>query len=150
MVLGLQDAKSRWQKLEWRRIADYGPVNVEVDLSNESGGAPRRDFSAERAEFLRVLLRHEPTHGEPNEVTLYTASGRRIGSLCPDIAAWIAPLLESGNTAFEGDLWPREAGRSQGERPADCWTMTLIQYELSPAAQSPWSTSLKTAFGGGG
>jgi hypothetical protein len=140
MRFGLQDAKLRWQKLEWRRIAVYGPVNVDVEL--ETAARPRMSFDDEGPQFLRVLLRHEPADGDPNEVTLYTGSGRRIGALCPNIAAWVAPLLDSAKTAIDGEIWPLEARSGPGAPRVRSRKMTLIQYELSPVAQSLWNTSL--------
>jgi hypothetical protein len=145
MNFGLHDANLRWERLRWQRIAVYGPVNVQVEVSTETAARPP-GFPGARDASMRVLLRHEPTPCDPNAVALYTASGRRIGSLHPEVAAWVAPLLDSGRSAFEGDIWPLEAGGSERGRLVPTRTMTLIHYELSPVAQSLWSTSLRGAI----
>jgi HIRAN domain len=135
MISGLHDAK-----LRWRRVAVFGPVHVELEDAAEAG--PRRRFPAGRDASVRVVLRHEPTVSDPDAVALYTSSGRRIGSLCPDVAAWVAAALDSETTAFEGEIWPLDPAAFERGRLSPGCTMTLIQYELLPVAQSAWRASL--------
>jgi HIRAN domain len=142
MIFGQRDANLQWAKPRWRRIAVYGPVNFELEFSPETAARARPSFLGAPDASMRVVLRHEPTPRDRHAVTLYAANGRRIGALCPEIAIWVAPLLDSETTAFEGEIWPLDAGGVERGQLAPDWTMTLIRHELSPVAESPRGVSL--------
>ena len=133
-------------KLEWRRVAVYQPVSVAgLSLLNDDG-SDRQDILKTCHVGMRVILRRDPANGDPNGVALFVNEGRQIGELPAEAAEWIAPLLDSGKSAFDGEIWSLEKKVQAECRERFACRLLLTQHDLVPVKRFPWSAW----FGGDG
>jgi HIRAN domain len=96
------------KRLRWRRVAVYHPVRIDVDVATTDSSRSRPDSLNSCQPGMRVHLRREPTSPDHHAVALIIDGGRRIGRLPADVAAWVAPLLDSGMAAFDAEIWSVE------------------------------------------
>jgi hypothetical protein len=96
------------RNLRWRRVAVYRPVRIDVDPTTPDSTRSLRDFLHACHPGMRVVLRREPTCRDRHAVALVVDGGRRIGRLPADVAAWVAPLIDSGTAAFDAEIWSVE------------------------------------------
>jgi hypothetical protein len=118
-------------KLRWRRAAVYRPVRI---ARGEMKNSPPHWQSLSRTchAGMRVLLRREPTCHDRNAISLLVNGGRRIGTLPAEIAEWVAPLLDSGKTVFDAEIWSLEQPECEQDPDAHFCRLMLTQHELAP------------------
>jgi hypothetical protein len=122
-------------KLQWRRVGVYQPVAVEgVPFSNEDGCNRQSILRACQVE-MRVFLRREPTPHDPDAVSLFVSDEGRIGQLPAEVAEWIAPLLDSGKSAFDAQIWSLEKVEGENGHEQITCSLTLTQHQLVPIRQ---------------
>jgi hypothetical protein len=129
-------------QLEWRRVAVYRPMRIDVELVTGTAAFQPAQRSRTCVQGMRVLLRREPTIHDPSAVALCASSGRRIGALSSEVAEWVAPLLDSGKTAFEGEIWRLEGSVSRCVQRDAVGRLMLTRHELVPKTRSFWHTWL--------
>jgi hypothetical protein len=101
---------------------------------------------------MRVLLRREPTSDNPSAVSVYLFAGGQIGHLPGDVAEWIAPLLDSGKTVFNAEIWSLDKIESEPGQEVHVCRLLLTQHELAPIKRfslTPWLPQLKHAMRAG-
>jgi len=149
----LFDFKKR--NLRWRRVAVYRPVRIDVDLATVDRSRSRRDFLDSCHPGMRVLLRREPTSRDRHAVALVVDGGRRIGRLPAEVAAWVAPLLDSGTAAFDAEIWSVDRGGSgpsvehDGDRSnprVPACRLMLTQHELAPTPRRSLAARLANTW----
>jgi hypothetical protein len=129
-------------RLEWRRVALFQPVTVAAaGLVNEDG-SDRQSILAECHAGMRVVLRREPSDRDPKGVALFVSEGRKIGQLPAEAAEWIAPLLDSGKTAFDAEIWSLERNDDGKSRERIVCRLQLTQHDLVPVKRFSWSAWL--------
>jgi hypothetical protein len=117
-------------KLQWRRVAVYQPVAVEgVSLSNEDGSDRQSILRACQVE-MRVFLQREPNLHDPDAVSVFVTDETRIGQLPAEVAEWIAPLLDSGKSAFDAQIWSLEKVEGENGRELITCSLMLTQHQL--------------------
>src|SRR5580698_11409818 len=92
-------------KIEWRRVAVYQPVSIAGHGLFNEDGSDRQDILETCQVGMRVVLRRDPASSDPNRVALFVNEGRQIGELPAEVADWVAPLLDSGKSAFDAEIW---------------------------------------------
>ena len=125
-------------QLQWRRVAVYRPMRVDVEVVKRTAACRPAELSGACDGGMRVLLRREPTSHDQSAIALCARSGRRIGALPAEIAEWVAPLLDSGKAAFDGELWSLEGSAPRCGQLACCWLLVLTHHELLPKIRSSW------------
>ena len=99
-----------------------------------------------------MLLRREPTSDNPSAVSVYLFAGRQIGHLPGDVAEWITPLLDSGKTVFNAEIWSLDKIESEPGQEVHVCRLLLTQHELAPIKRfslTPWLPQLKHAMRAG-
>jgi hypothetical protein len=130
-------------KLEWRRVAIYQHVTVAgLALLNEDG-SDRQDILKTCQVGMRVVLRRDPASSDPNRVALFVNEGRQIGELPVEVAEWVAPLLDSGKSAFDAEIWSLEKNEQTECRERFVCRLLLTQHDLVPVKRFSWSAWLR-------
>ncbi len=130
-------------KIEWRRVAIYQAVRVAgLALLNEDG-SDRQDILETCHVGMRVVLRRDPASSDPNRVALFVNEGRQIGELPAEVAEWVAPLLDSGKSAFDAEIWSLEKNGQTECRERFVCRLLLTQHDLVPVKRFSWSAWLR-------
>lgn len=137
----------RERRLAWRRIAQFEPFPVEGVAENNEEESGRQQILRGCHEGMRVVLQREPESSRGvKAVAVCTCDERRMGYLPTDVASWVAPMLESGRTTFDAEIWTlRPSLGDRGESQIDC-TIVMTQFGLV-AVERSWLTSLISAVG---
>jgi HIRAN domain len=126
-------------KLEWRRVAVYEPVSVAGLAFLNADGSDRQDILKTCHVGMRVVLRRDPANGDPHRVALFVNEGRQIGDLPAEAAERIAPLLDSGKSAFDAEIWSLERDERPECRERAVCRLLLTQHDLVPVKRLSWS-----------
>ena len=133
----------RRRTVEWRRVAQFEPVRVEGApiAQEEATERPNRDMAAEAG--VRVLLRREPENErDRHSVAVDTLDERTLGYLPDDVAAWVAPLLDSGHVNFDGRIYAIDPAAPASNAASRSFYVSLTQFELLPVKRSWLAASL--------
>jgi hypothetical protein len=130
-------------RLEWRRVAIYEPVGVAGTALVNADGSDRQTVLETCHAGMRVVLRRAPSDLDRNAIALFVNDGRQIGQLPANVAEWIAPLLDSGKTTFDAEIWLlRRNQDGQSPERFDC-RLLLTQHDLMPVKRFSWSGWLR-------
>jgi hypothetical protein len=116
-------------KVRWRRVAILKPVRVTGGVFAKNGASHQQSVVWNCHTGTRVLLRREPTIRDRNAVSLFVNGEHRIGALPAEIAEWVAPLLDSGQAAFDAEIWSLEETECEHDRDEPICRLMLTQYE---------------------
>jgi hypothetical protein len=119
-------------RIRWRRVAIFKPVRVTGGIFAKSA-SQRQSVPCKCHTGMRVLLRREPSIHDRNAVSLFVSGERRIGTLPAEIAEWVAPLLDSGNAAFDAEIWSLE--ECEHDQNVRICRLILTQYERVPVTR---------------
>jgi hypothetical protein len=117
-------------ELRWRRAAVYRPVRI-ARGETKKGPLHGQSLSGTCHAGMRVLLRREPSCHDRNAISLFANGGRRIGTLPAEIAEWVAPLLDSGKTAFDAEIWSLENNECEQAPDAPVCRLMLTQHDFA-------------------
>ncbi len=93
---------------------------------------------------MRVALRRDPENErDANAVAVDSLDERTLGYLPSDIAAWVAPLLDSGRMAFDGRIYAVEHSGSESPTGALDFYLALTQFELLPVERSSLALAIQ-------
>jgi hypothetical protein len=134
--------------LEWRRrrVPALELVKVAgVEFGNEDG-SDRQQILRGCQQSMRVVLRRAPMGSrDPTGVDLFVQGDRQIGHLSAEVTAEIAPLLDSGRTTFDAEIWSvDEFAGSDGRNLLAC-TIAMTRFERVPIQRFLWTYALLTA-----
>jgi len=126
--------------IEWRRIAQYAPVQVDgVGLNNEDGSHRQQVLFDCQAGTRVVVKRNLKSTDNSNAVALFLRDGRQIGYLTQNVAAWVAPLLESIGGAFDAEIWSLDRVPANDGRTQIGCTVALTQFESLVVERFSWA-----------
>jgi hypothetical protein len=134
--------------LEWRRrrVPELELVKVVgVEFGNDDG-SDRQQILRGCGESMRVILRRAPQGSrDPTGVELFVPGDQQIGHLSAEAAAEIAPLLDSGRTAFDAEIWSVDELTSGDGRKLLACTIAMTRFERVPIPRFLWSLAMLTA-----
>jgi hypothetical protein len=137
---------------QWRQVAVYHSVGIANDARALNDGPGRPSVLHSCHPGMRVLLRREPTRDNPSAVSVHLFAGGQIGHLPAEVAEWIAPLLDSGKTVFNAEIWSLDKIESEPGPEVHACQLLLTQHELAPIkcfSLTPWLPELKYALRAG-
>ncbi|HEV8071772.1 MAG TPA: HIRAN domain-containing protein [Planctomycetaceae bacterium] len=137
--------------LEWRRrrVPELELVKVAgVEFGNDDG-SDRQQILRGCQQSMRVVLRRAPEGSrDPTGVDLFVQNGQQIGHLSAEVTAEIAPLLDSGRTTFDAEIWSvDEFTASDGRKLLTC-TIAMTRFERVPIKRFVWTLTLLMAARG--
>jgi HIRAN domain len=123
----------RRRTIQWRRVAQFEPVRVEGARPVEDEGADRPSETTTARPGLRVVLRREPRNADDlNAVAVESFDEQTLGYLPAEVAAWVAPLLDSGRVTFDGRIY----AMAPADEGLGSFYLSLTQFELKPVERS--------------
>ena len=132
--------------IEWRRIAQYEPVRVDGVALNNEDGSDRQQLLRDCHAGMRVVLRRERTNPDnSNAVALFIHGGRQIGYLTQNVAAWVAPLLDSDRAAFDAEIWSLDRVAADNGRTLIGCTIALRQFGFVVVERFSWALAIAAA-----
>jgi hypothetical protein len=132
--------------IEWRRLAQYEPVRVDGVESNNEDGSNRQQLLSRCDTGMPVVLRREQRKpGDPNAVALFLHGGPQIGYLTPSVAAWVAPLLDADQAAFDAEIWSLDRIAAADGRTLIGCTIGLRQFGFVFVERFSWSLAITAA-----
>jgi len=139
--------------LEWRRrrVPELELVKVAgVEFGNDDG-SDRQQILRGCQTSMRVVVRRAPKGSrDPTGVELFVQGGQQIGHLSAEIGAEIAPLLDSGRTTFDAEIWSVEEFTGGDGRKLLACTIAITRFERVPVKRYLWTLALLTAARGTG
>jgi hypothetical protein len=116
-----------------------------VEFGNDDG-SHRQQILRGCQQSMRVVLRRAPEGSrDPTGVDLFVQGDQQIGHLSAEVAAAIAPLLDSGRTTFDAEIWSvDEFAAGDGRKLLAC-TIALTRFERVPIRRFLWTFALLTA-----
>jgi HIRAN domain len=136
--------------LEWRRrrVPELELVKVAgVEFGNDDG-SDRQQILRGCQQSMRVVLRRSPR--DPTGVELFLENDQQIGHLSAEVAAEIAPLLDSGRTTFDAEIWSVDAFTACDGRRLLAYTIAITRFERVPIKRFVWIHTLLMAARGAG
>jgi hypothetical protein len=132
--------------VEWRRIAQYEPVRVDGVAVKNDDGSDRQEILRGCREGIRLVLRRERKNSvDPQAVALFTPDGWQIGYLSPDVAAWVAPLLDADRAAFDAEIWSFDQIAADGGRTLIGCTIGLTEFRFVLVERFSWALAIAAA-----
>jgi hypothetical protein len=132
--------------VEWRRIAQFGPVSVDGVAEKNGDGSDRQQNLRDCHEGMRIVLQRErKTPGDPNAMALFMHDGRQIGYLSQSFAAWAAPLLDADRAAFDAEIWSLDPVAADEGRTLIGCTLALTQFGFVVVGRFSWALAIATA-----
>jgi hypothetical protein len=96
---------------------------------------------------MRVTLTRVRDVGRDSAAVAVESLGeRRVGFLPPDVADWVAPLLESERVAFDGRVYAVEPADPRSQPGTFSCYVSLTQFELRPVERFSLALALRTLF----
>jgi len=132
----------RQRTVEWRRVAQFEPVRVEGAPVAQEEATDRPIGAVALQPGLRVALARDPENERGAQtVAVESLDEQTLGYLPAEVAAWVAPLLDSGRVTFDGRIYLVESSSPAstahvGETPAPSFYLSLTQFELRPIEHS--------------
>ncbi|HEV3304156.1 MAG TPA: HIRAN domain-containing protein [Planctomycetaceae bacterium] len=135
--------------LEWRRVPELLMVKVAgVEFGNDDR-SDRQQILRGCRKSMRVILRRAPQGSrDPTGVELFVPGDQQIGHLSAAAAAEIAPLLDSGQTTFDAEIWSVDEFTSGDGRKLLACTIAMTRFERAPVKRFIWTPALLTAARG--
>lgn len=119
--------------MQWRRVAQFEPIRVEGAPVAEEEATERPSGQATIEPGMRVaLVRELDNDRHPDSVAVESLGEQRLGYLPADVAACVAPLLDSGRVAFDGRIYAVEPADPNSTAGAVNFSVALTQFELRP------------------
>jgi hypothetical protein len=127
----------RRRTVEWRRVAQFEPVRVEGTPVAQEEATDRPIGAVALQPGLRVALARDPENERGTQtVAVESLDEQRLGYLPTDVAAWVAPLLDSGRVTFDGRIYAIEPSSPQSPPAPLSFYLALTQFELRPIEHS--------------
>jgi HIRAN domain len=139
--------RARRRTLQWRRVAQFEPLRVEGAPIAQEDAAERPSGGAAIEAGMRVALaRVRDDERDATAVAVESLDERRLGYLPSEVAAWVAPLLESGRVAFDGRIHAVEPADPRSNPGTVSFYLALTQFELRPVERFSLALALRTLF----
>jgi hypothetical protein len=127
----------RRRTVEWRRVAQFEPVRVEGTPVAQEEATDRPIGAVALQPGLRVALARDPENERGTQtVAVESLDEQRLGYLPTEVAAWVAPLLDSGRVTFDGRIYAIEPSSPQSPPAPLSFYLALTQFELRPIEHS--------------
>jgi HIRAN domain-containing protein len=125
--------RARQRTIEWRRVAHFELVRVDGAPVAEEEAADQSSGKAGLHDGMRVALRRERgNEADPTAVAVDSLDEQRLAHLPAEVAARVAPLLDSGRFAFDGRIYAVEPADSESTTRGASFYLALTQFELRP------------------
>jgi hypothetical protein len=139
-------SRARRRNIQWRRVAQFEPIRVEGTPSTRDDVAERPSGPAAIKTGTRVILARDPENEScPEAVAVESLDEQRLGYLPPQVAAWVAPLMDSGRVTFDGRIYALDTA-AQSTDGATAFYLSLTQFELCPVEQSSLALALRVVL----
>ncbi len=144
----------RRRTIQWRRVAQFEPVRVDGFPIAQEEAADRPGGSAAIEPGMRVaLVRERKNARDPQAVLVASLDEQPLGYLPADVAAVVAPLMDTGRVAFDGRIYAICPAESGPPARVAGFLLSLTQFELTPverfslrlAARTLWRLPLQSA-----
>jgi hypothetical protein len=127
----------RRRAVEWRRVAQFEPVRMDGTPVAQEEATDRPTGAVTLQPGLRVALAREPDNERGTQtVAVESLDEQTLGYLPPEVAALVAPLLDSGRVTFDGRIYEVEPSSSESTPRTPSFFLSLTQFELRPVEHS--------------
>jgi len=129
--------------VEWRRIAQYEPVQIDGVALTNGDGSDRQQILRDCHAGMRLVLQRERNNTDnPNAVAVFIQDRQQIGYLAQHVAAWVAPLLDTDRAAFDAEIWSLDRVVADDGRAHIGCTIALTQFGFVLVERFSWALAI--------